>query len=223
MILKIIFCLLCIFMFFLSANRFEPAFTSKQVLLNLLGQSFQNNESVVKPVWGTHNGKGVQKKSSDWTIQICEKQFHVACFEQPYHAGPWEGRMVREFHHWKTVAWMVPWFYDDDPPRIRPSFPWEKDVQKIIMELFPYSPFLAIDFRTDGTNILILEINGAYGLTYDFIFDENVFIFEMLQWFMKRMIVGALQPDLWGYRLWEILQLWKYKYSTKALPSQVWF
>lgn len=216
--------ILCIFMCFLSANRFEPAFTSKQVLLNLLQQTFQNeNQTVIKPVWGTHNGKGVRKKSLDWTIPICENLFQVSCYEQPYHEGPWEGRMIREFHHWKTTAWLVPWLFNNEPPRFYAEFPWEKEVQENIMQLFPDSPFLAIDFRTNGTNVLILEINGAYGLNYDFIFDENNFAFVMFQWFVKRAIHGFFQPDLWFSRLSQIFNLWSFKYSTRSLPSQVWF
>lgn len=230
MLWQILLVLLVLFCSFLSANTVEPAFLNRQQLLEYVIHScplplFQDSKQrVIKPVWGSHNGKGVNVESHSWTIPICEQETNGSCFAQVYHPGPWEGRLTREDHEWKITAWKVPWLDTrTDPPAIEPHFPWVEEVKYCLTRVLPQTPFLALDFRTNGFDILPLEINGAYGLTYEFVLEKKHIMMELVYWILLRSLYGFYNVDQWVFRLAQNMHLWYHKWKTRRVPSQVWF
>lgn len=219
----------CMFMSFLAANRVEPAFLNREYVLDTLRTCnlpfYTKHESlVIKPSWGSHNGKGVNIQSLAWNTTICEQQTQGPCFTQVYHPGPWEGRMTKENHVWKTVAWKVPWLdTQTEPPAFETSFPWEEELRKCLDSKLSSTTFLALDFRTNGFDILPLEINGAYGMTYDFVIEKKHIMVELLHWILLRSIYGFYNIDIWIFRLVENIRLWYHKWKTRRVPSRVWF
>jgi hypothetical protein len=225
----ILICIFILFLSFLSANRIELSFLNRKDVLQKLESCHLPKikflpKRIIKPTWGSHNGKGVDFESETWNTTICENTVGVPCFSQIYHPGPWEGRITREKNHWKTVAWKVPWLdTQTEPPAFETTFPWENQLKECIETIFPETNFLAIDFRTNGFDILPLEINGAYGLTYDFVLDKQNVIIELLHWILLRSLYGFYNMDLWIFRLVQNIQLWFHKWKTRRVPSRVWF
>jgi hypothetical protein len=178
---------------------------------------------VVKPVWGTSMGRGVNIESEAWTVKTCETMFEGACMRQPYHPGPWETRITRTGGEWDpAVAWVVPSEHSE-PAALRVHFPWEESLRACVEHTLPHTPFLSMDVRSNGWDVEVLEVNGAFGIPFQWSVGDVSFGVDMLRWLMSRTIAGALHPSRWPARAVAYVQNQSFKFRTRRHPFRFWF
>jgi len=207
-----------------SANCVEPAHYSKlditrAVELCQAPWTPLVGTHVVKPVRGSYQGHGVDFESSSWTVAVCESITGLPCGRQLYHPGPWEARMYKSGTWRPTIAWNVP---SSDPHAFTTIFPWEATVQACIDAVLPHSPALAVDLRTDGHTVRILEVNGAYGLGMSV---HGTGLDDVWHWGVSRAAMGAhtlytcpTRSFGWGRDLRNAMDR-----VMSRTPSKVWF
>lgn len=168
-------------------------------------------------------GRGVNMETSTWTQQLCESAFGVPCMRQPYHPGPWEARLTRTDSEWdSSVAWVVPSEHAE-PAALRVQFPWERDLRICVNRTFANTPFLSMDVRTDGDDLEVLEINGAFGIPFQWSVGDVGFGQDMFRWIVSRAWAGAQHPDRWGPRAVAYAKNQLFKFQTRSQPSRYWF
>jgi hypothetical protein len=216
-------CVLC----FCCANIEEPVLGHKELFLDRLSLPFiESKQTIVKPAHSTSVGMGVDFKSSEWTRNICEDTLGVPCMEQPYHEGPWEVRLYKS-NCWdkEAVAWNVPCTPPEclEPFPFLTRFPWQKDLEDKIDQVLPHSSFLAVDARTNGRNVLVLEINGAFGMPYHWATQSghSAVVNEHVKWFADRVRAGAKQFSLTN--LLKLLFLAIERQAMKKVKGKIWF
>ena len=203
-----------------SANSIEPAHYSKFDIVRAIEGCYSNftahSKYVVKPARGSYQGYGVDFESP-YTVEDCESQTGLPCGRQPYHPGPWEARMYKSKTWHETVAWNVP---STNPHAFTTTFPWEHHLKSCIDKILPNSPCLAVDVRTDGENVLVLEVNGAFGLPLS---EDGTP--ELDKWFASRLYSGlqtlCTRPRRilgWGRDFRNAFD----RLASKS-PSKVWF
>lgn len=213
-----------------SANASEPMLLRKDDLVAhleascpLLPWAADSGEHVVKPVRGTNMGRGVNKESDGWTVATCEDAFNVPCMRQAFHPGPWEVRVVRNGSSWDpSVAWVVP-CERETPAALRVHFPWEVQLQACVNDSLPDMPFVALDVRTNGTDLRVLEVNGAFGIPFQWTVGDVSFGADMLRWIVSRALDGAQHPTRWVPRLVAFLANQWFKLQVRHKPSRFWF
>lgn len=228
-VLSVLFAVACVFVFVVvamaSANSEEPLFMSKADVLQRVncGACPLSKHWVVKPCFGAHGGKGVNLESQTWTLKDCERLMQGPCIRQPFHPGPFEGRAVRAGQVWEpTIVWKVPCEDCTDPERVNLTLPFETQLHACIENAFPTSPFLAVDFRTDGSTFCVLEVNGAFGFTLQWTQHAN-FGLWVLQWIAQRTLAGLQHPERFPHAFVHVCQtVWR-KWITRHVPSRVWF
>jgi len=180
-------------------------------------------QHVVKPVWGTSMGRGVNLESEAWTVQTCENMFQGACMRQPYHPGPWEVRITRTGSAWDpSIAWVVPSEHAE-PAALRVQFPWESELHACVERVLPRTPFLSMDVRTDGVDVEVLEVNGAFGIPFQWSVGDVGFGTDMFRWLASRTVAGAQHPSLWPTRAVAYAQNQWFKFCTRRFPFRFWF
>jgi len=228
-----VFLLLVSFFSFLCANEEEPVLGNKEILLDRLTQCslksnlHLNSVNVVKPSHSTSVGMGVDKENKNWTRELCEKLFSVPCMTQPYHPGPWEVRMYKsgEWHR-NAVAWRVPC----EPPECNEPYPfltrfdWQSQVEDCISNVLPFSDFLAVDLRTDGSDVLVLEINGSFGMPYHWAaINDSTYslILDHAQWIIDRIKSGTRKLSL--VRILDLIVLAVERQLMYRGETKIWF
>ena len=200
----------------------------KQLILDRLDckNEVDYDSYVIKPAHSTSVGMGVDFLSSTWTIEVCESELGVPCMKQTYHPGPWEVRLYKS-RVWdsEAVAWRVPCVLPDceEPFPFKTVFPWQERIQSCIDRAFPNSPFLAVDLRTNGTNVLILEINGAFGMPYHWATQKGhvAVIVEHYQWITQRISSGIYNLSI--ENLIKLLLLGIERQAMKKVKGNIWF
>jgi hypothetical protein len=213
-----------------SANATDPMTLRKDELVHRLESACPSlpwasggAEWVVKPVRGTNMGRGVDLERAEWTVERCERDFGVPCMRQRFHKGPWEVRMVRHDTEWdSSVAWIVPSEHDT-PAALRVSFPWEAELQRCVAETLPEMRFVALDVRTNGCDIRVLEVNGSFGIPFQWTVGDVSFGTDMFRWLVTRAWEGAQHPERWLPRLVQYLANQIFKLRVRHKPSRFWF
>lgn len=213
-----------------SANGEEPMLLRKDDLVARLQRECpwlpwreEHDAFVVKPVRGTSMGRGVDMESEAWTLHSCERAFGVQCMRQPYHSGPWEARITRNENHWDpAIAWVVPSEHNEPAP-LRVEFPWQRDLQRCVQRTFPHTPFLSMDLRSNGHDLRVLEVNGAFGIPFQWSVGDVSFGFDMFRWGVSRAWEGSQHPERWVPRGLAYVKNQLFKFQTRHHPSRFWF
>ena len=213
-----------------SANGTDPMQLRKDHLVARLEESCPDlpwavgtDKHVVKPVQGTNMGKGVDMESESWTVALCETKFRVPCMRQAFHPGPWEVRVVQHDRAWdSSVAWVVP-SEASVPAALRVTFPWETRLKKCVEATFPDMPFVALDVRTSGFDIRVLEMNGAFGIPFQWTVGDVDFGSDMLRWCVSRAWEGSQHPERWIGRLASYVANQWFKFQVRQHASRFWF
>ena len=162
-------------------------------------------------------------ESENWTVAQCENSFRVPCMRQPFHPGPWEVRMVQHDGAWDpSVAWVVP-SESSVPAALRVSFPWQDELQKCVTSTFPEMRFVALDVRTSGTDLRVLEINGSFGIPFQWTVGDVDFGSDMFRWCISRAWQGAQHPQRWLARLMVYVGNQWFKFQVRHHASRFWF
>lgn len=175
---------------------------------------------VVKVAFGGSAGRGV---SREWSIEQCERETGQRCFKQEYFKGPWEARLVRNNYEWEVpVRWPVPWPQDGTLPPVESfSSVQVASLQEKIAKTFPLTPFLSVDCRidSDGT-VNVVELNGGYGTTFQYLLKKSPFLFNLLQWAVPRVSAGLWQLSL--QRIWALICLGATKFYMRHAKRGTW-
>ena len=183
---------------FYSANVEEPSLSHKKLFLDrihsqcphlYMGLEPETCGAIVKPAHGTSVKTGV--KLGQWSIDMCQTQLGSPCMEQPYHPGPWEIRLYKSKHWYSSIAWIVP-----EGQNTKLNFPWIQELQGCIDRALPLTPFLSVDVRSNGTNLLVLEVNGTAGMPYEWTLGETSLPRDLWRWFYDRFSTGINQLQL---------------------------
>lgn len=205
----------------MCANMTEPSHHRKLDIVNALTCSLPwrraHTSWVVKPQRGTSQGKGVSQDPS-WTLEVCQATLGVECGRQGYHPGPLEGRMYKSGTWKPTIVWNVP---TKDPEPRHATFAWEAGLQACIDALLPNSPALAVDFRTDGDDIQVLEVNGTFGIPLEWTMGS---ISSLPLWIVDRIVFGfmALLQGRHRYLHHDLYNIYTQTRLRKTF-SNVWF
>ena len=217
---------------FLCANQEEPVLGHKEIYLDRLTpcnlkSNVSSDRKVIKPAHATSVGMGVDFNSSEWTKHQCESLLGVPCMHQTYHPGPWEVRLYKS-KTWSSsaVAWKVPCEEPlcQEPIPLQINFSWQTKVQECIDHHFPFTDFMAVDVRSDGSDSLVLEINGAFGMPYEWATDtgsKSSVITNHAQWIIDRVSAGARQLNL--ERLVSLLMLGIERQLMTKTKGKIWF
>jgi len=220
------------FVAFLCANKEEPVLGNKEIYLQRLKNCnvplFQGSvQRIVKPSHATSVGMGVDFLSSTWTLEQCETLLGVPCMMQPYHPGPWEIRLYKS-KVWDahSVAWNVPCEEPlcSEPIPLKVNFSWQKKLQECIDSQFPSTDFMAVDVRSNGDDVLVLEINGAFGMPYAWATDidsKTSVIINHLHWITDRVHTGLKHLSL--ERLVALLFLGVERQLMTKTKGKIWF
>ena len=210
--------LLCVA--FLLANAEEPAALKKsEVLARIHRQCPQLpwkktfDAYVVKPEQGS-GGRGVNFESQ-WSLSEC-RAVYGECMRQGYHPGNVELRMLRNVNEWSAVGWYVP-SEEQEPPVFAAEFDWMPALKECIDAALPLTPFLALDIRADGDTLSLLEVNGVFGLTYDWLLNGQVFL-ELMKWLWVRILYSSV----WSRLSAMARTAWR-KFQFRNHPGRVWF
>jgi hypothetical protein len=76
------------------------------------------------------------------------------------------------------------------------NFEWTRELQQCIDAALPLTEFVAVDVRTNGTDILVLEINGVAGMPYVWTTGERSMMGELWEWLWTRYHAGVSKLNL---------------------------
>lgn len=183
---------------FYCANAEEPAFTHKQLMLDrihstcphMFRQSPGITGAIVKPAHGSSVKTGV--KLGQWSVEQCEAALHVPCMHQPYHPGPFEVRLYKSGQWEPAVAWMAKRSETEETNMVL-NFEWVHSLQECIDAALPLTPFMAVDIRSNGTDIQLLEVNGVAGMPFLWTTGETEMPPELFAWVWTRYRAGLGQ------------------------------
>jgi len=184
----------------LGSNISELAFSPKSEALDKVNacpvvytNPYSSNLYVTKPELMS-GSVGVGMSNAEWNISICESEFEMGCFAQPYHPGPYEIRLCKDGSYgWKKpFVFLAGWKYEtwDDPPHFETEAeligPWIKSLQSCIDSKFPNTPFVSVDIRANPytDSFLVLEINGGMGIGFDWVLHYST------KWLSSRIFEG---------------------------------
>jgi hypothetical protein len=134
--------------------------------------------------------------------------------EQPYHPGPWEIRLYKSKQWYSSIAWLVP-----SGQNMTLDFPWVKDLQRCIDKALPSTPFLSVDVRSNGTDLLVLEVNGTAGMPYEWTLDQTSMPLDLWNWFYQRYSAG-LQKLQWTKTLMLLCLIFQRAHVRQHIPRQ---
>jgi hypothetical protein len=182
---------------FACANAEEPSLSHKQLFIDRVRDACPDlpwftkepftSGAIVKPAHGSSVKTGV--KLAQWSVEMCQDYLGVPCIDQPYHPGPWEVRIFKS-HQWTPSVMFLAGVKEAEERSGIANFEWIPQLQQCIDSALPLTPFLSADIRTDGNNILLLEINGSAGMPYLWSTDEVSLPTEMFQWLYSRYKAG---------------------------------
>jgi hypothetical protein len=206
---------------FFSANDEEPALSHKKLFLERIENQCPNlpflqlNTStcgaIVKPAHGTSVKVGV--KLGEWSVSQCQLM-GSPCMEQPYHPGPWEIRLYKSKQWHSSIAWLVP-----SGQNMNLDFPWIKDLQLCIDKALPLTSYLSVDVRSNGTDLLVLEVNGTAGMPYEWTLEQTSMPVDMWNWFYQRYSSG-LQKLQWTKTLMLLCLVFQRAHLRQTIPKQ---
>ena len=182
---------------FVCANGEEPSLSHKQLFLDSVHHTCpslpwltlnpHSSGAIVKPAHGSSVKTGV--KLAQWSVEECQDTLGVPCIAQPYHPGPWEVRLFKSLRWHPSVMFLAGVQEAEEKSGVA-NFTWIPQLQACIDRALPFTPFLSADLRTDGSSILLLEINGSAGMPYLWSTDEVSLPWEMFNWLYSRLSVG---------------------------------
>lgn len=142
--------------------------------------------SIIKPDAGTSGSAGVGRETHAWTLALCETVTRGPCMRQPRHPGPIEVRLVKS-GAWETpVCFIAGWeSKTDDAPAWECDPPWRTDVQRAV-DAALHEPCVSVDVRADSDSFLILEVNGVWGIGYDWVLGHAPW-----RWVVSRIVLGV--------------------------------
>jgi hypothetical protein len=184
---------------FFCANAEEPAFSHKQLMLDRIQTTCPElfspipsnmTGAIVKPAHASSVKTGV--KLGQWSVAECEFFLHVPCMHQFYHPGPFEVRLYKSGQWEPTVSWMAKRAETEETNMLL-NFSWTKSLQNCIDVALPFTPFLAVDIRSNGTDIQLLEVNGVAGMPFLWTTGESSMPNELFSWVWSRYKAGLGQ------------------------------
>jgi hypothetical protein len=188
---------------FVCANGEEPSLSHKQLFLDRVHSACpdlpwfknfsQSSGAIVKPAHGSSVKTGV--KLGQWSIEDCQASLGVPCIDQPYHPGPWEVRLFKSQHWSPTVTFLAGRKEAEEISGVA-NFEWIPQLQACIDTALPLTPYLSADIRTNGMDILLLEINGSAGMPYLWATEEVTLPWDMFQWLYSRYKAGITNMSL---------------------------
>ena len=186
----------CILSFF-NANAEEPALSHKELFIHRvhaqcpdlpwISLDKEQSGAIVKPAHASSVKRGV--KLADWSREECEASMGVPCMNQAYHPGPWEVRLYKSWEWSPAIMWLAQ-FPSTESTNSIANFSWIDPLQKCIDRALPQTHFMAVDVRTNGNNVLLLEINGAAGMPYMWTSGETSLGKDFLTWMWDRFLSG---------------------------------
>jgi len=226
--------LLC-FLSFLCSNKEEPVLGHKELYIDRVKQTCPHLPwhtpkkdffSVIKPAHSTSVGMGVDFETSEWTREKCESFFSIPCMIQPYHPGPWEVRLYKSIVWEPSVAWKVPCIKPqcEEPIPHLISFSWQKDLQACIDKAFPHTDFMAVDVRSTGNDLLVLEINGTFGMPYAWAtnpLSKTDVIVQHFKWIKDRIQHGIYSLSI--ERIFNLICLGGERHLMNKKQGNIWF
>ena len=234
------FCLIVILCLvaFLCSNEDEPVLGHKEHYIHRVVQacphlpwhSSGSFVSIIKPAHSTSVGMGVDfengARDDAWNQSTCETYFSVPCMKQPYHPGPWEIRLYKNTKWEKAVAWNVPCVEPlcTEPIPLLISFAWQDSLQRCIDMALPFTDFVAVDVRSNGSDVLLLEINGAFGMPYGWATEpesKTSVIIQHFNWIKDRISKGIYQMSI--ERILNLLCLGLERQTMKKKAGKIWF
>jgi hypothetical protein len=187
--------ILCLLSFF-SANEEEPSLSHKELFIQRIQAQCPflpwitlNNQSgaIIKPAHASSVKRGV--KLGEWSKDQCQESLQVPCMSQAYHSGPWEVRLYKSWEWSPAVMWLAQYPSTESTNSIA-NFPWIEPLQKCIDKALPQTHFMAIDVRTNGNDLLVLEVNGVAGMPYTWTSGETSLGRDFWSWMYQRFLSG---------------------------------
>ena len=170
---------------------------------------------------------GVDYEKTEWSKEMCESLFSIPCMVQPYHPGPWEVRLYKS-REWDShsVAWQVPCV---EPACTEPvphlvTFPWQEALQKCIDKALSQTEFMAVDVRSNGKDVLLLEINGAFGMPYAWATNPHSktdVVVQHVKWIKDRIQQGLASFSI--ERIINLLCLGLERHFMPKKKGNIWF
>ena len=141
----------------------------------------------MKPDAGTSGSAGVGAETHAWTRDVCAAAAGVPCMRQPRHPGPVEVRLVKSGAWEEPVCFVAGWRdRATDAPAWACDPPWTHAVQRAIDDAVG-EPCVSVDVRADGTSYLILEVNGVWGIGYEWVLGRAPW-----RWVWERVLRGVI-------------------------------
>jgi hypothetical protein len=187
--------ILCLLSFF-SANVEEPSLSHKELFIQRIQAQCpslpwisleEQSGAIIKPAHASSVKRGV--KLGEWSQEECQESLQVPCMSQAYHAGPWEVRLYKSWEWSPAVMWLAQYPSTESTNSIA-NFPWLKPLQVCIDKALPQTPFMAIDVRTNGNDLLVLEVNGVAGMPYTWTSGETSLGKDFWSWMYQRFSNG---------------------------------
>jgi hypothetical protein len=169
---------------------------------------------------------GVDFEDWQWNLKLCEEYFQVPCIKQPYHPGSWEIRLYKSLVWEKAVGWKVPCVEPEckEPIPLLVHYSWQELLQECIDEALPHTDFVAVDVRSNGSDILLLEINGAFGMPYAWATEpdsKTSVIVQHFKWIKDRISKGIYNINI--ERLLSLICLGYERQTMKRKKGKIWF
>jgi len=186
---------LCVLSFF-SANAEEPSLSHKELFIQRIQAQCPSlpwitleNQSgaIIKPAHASSVKRGV--KLGEWSQAECQDTLNVPCMSQAYHAGPWEVRLYKSWEWSPAIMWLAQ-FPSTESTNSIANFTWLKPLQHCIDKALPNTHFMAVDVRTNGDDILVLEVNGVAGMPYTWTSGETSLGSDFWSWLYYRFLSG---------------------------------
>ena len=167
-----------------------------------------------------------EKSISYWNVKKCQEYFSVPCMKQPYHPGPWEIRLYKSKTWQNATAWRVPCVEPNcvEPIPLLVNFAWQQDLQDCIDRALPFSDFVAVDVRSNGSDVLVLEINGAFGMPYAWATEHESntgIIVQHFNWIKDRISTGIYQINV--ERILNLICLCLERQTMNKKKGKIWF
>ena len=169
---------------------------------------------------------GVDFEDGVWSQNYCEEYFQVPCMKQPYHPGSWEIRLYKSVVWENSVGWKVPCVEPEckEPIPLLVHFSWQENLQECIDKALPNTHFVAVDVRSNGSDILVLEINGAFGMPYAWATEPEsktgVFV-QHYRWIKDRISRGIYQINV--ERILNLICLGVERQTMNKKKGKIWF
>ncbi len=189
--------ILCVLSFF-SANAEEPSLSHKELFIQRIQAqcptlpwvSLEEKQcgAIIKPAHASSVKRGV--KLGEWSPEECEKSLQVPCMSQAYHAGPWEVRLYKSWEWSPAIMWLAQFPSSTEDINSIANFSWIRPLQACIDKALSETYFMAVDVRTNGHDVLVLEVNGVAGMPYTWTSGETSLGSDFWSWVYQRFQKG---------------------------------